>query len=301
MRPGKDPSRSPGGYLVDDTLESLGYLPRPGVTLVETGAARRRSYDAVVCQNAWNFIPLREFIRLLRDYPTRSRLRYAARRVLAYVNVSRAGRVVVLTDYMRRLLEPKRCDLVSTFRCYLPLDVFDAPTQRLPGVPEGEPFWLVPGTLTWYKNASYVVDMVALMEPDDRPLLVLAGTDDHSGCADSLRGRLEDLGLRHIVTAVDRSQMYWLLSNADATVIPSKLESLSLSLGEALVLSRRVFASRLDVHVEVATALGRTPHWLSGVPGRDLEALASRGANRGRVTSGSLDQPWIALAKSLGS
>ena len=47
-------------------------------------------------------------------------------------------------------------------------------------------------------------------------------------------------------------------------VIPTRLESLSLCMAEALVLSPHVIASPIPAHRELAARLGRRPTWIGG-------------------------------------
>jgi hypothetical protein len=82
---------------------------------------------------------------------------------------------------------------------------------------------------------------------------------------------------------------------ADAVVVPSKMESLSFSIAEALLLSSRVFASRIDAHVEIATRLRRAPVWLDG----EAEQAAPT-ASAGDVSVGDWSHEWDLLGTALG-
>jgi glycosyltransferase involved in cell wall biosynthesis len=266
-RPGVPQRRSsPGGNVVTGSLTAIGYHQAQSVALVETGRPRLRPYDVVLCQNAWNFVPEMEFSALARSYQPGRRALSRARRAVATVNSRRARTPVVLSHYMAGLLAYQGVRPVVS-PVTLPLELCE-PSPPLMRAVAGitEPFLLVPGTLTPYKNADYAIDLLRLLDPDQRPLLVLAGTDDASGHHQQLSAELVRSGLRHWIGPVNRQEMSWLLTHALTTIVPSRLESLSFSMAEALVLSSHVLASTLPVHREVAARLGREPHWLPAEP-----------------------------------
>lgn len=264
---------SPGGNVVAGSLAAIGFHQAPSVALVETVRPGRRALDAVLSQNAWNFVARSEFAALSRPYAPRRRGLYRARRAVATLNTRRARTNVVLSDYMATLLADRGLDPVVA-PVTLPLDLCDdaPPPMRAPAGLD-RPFVLVPGTLTPYKNADYALDLLRRLPPESRPLLVLAGTDDGSGQQQRIETRLAADGLRHWLGPVSREEMSWLLAHADATIVPSRLESLSFSVAEALVLSPRVLASPLPVHREVAGRLGREPEWLPPAPDDETARL----------------------------
>ena len=117
---------------------------------------------------------------------------------------------------------------------------------------------------------------------------------------DAIRRELPAADLR--AGAVSRNEMFWLLQNSTATLLFSRMESLSFSLGEALALSQRVFATPIPVHIEVAARIGRDPVWLEDswernhscdLVSSEVGALAS--VDRRREVGA-----WIAVAESLG-
>lgn len=248
------------------SLATVGYHQPLSVALVETVRPRLRPHDVVLSQNAWNYLPRATFARLLGPYEPRRRGLYCARRAVAGVNARRARTNVVLSHYMADLLSARGLDAVVA-PVTLPLDLCDTdpPSMRAPsGIDRS--YVLVPGTLTPYKNADYAIDLLRLLPEQQRPLLVFAGTDDGSGQQQRITRALNRAGLRHWLGPVTREEMSWLLVHAVATVVPSRLESLSLSVAEALALSPQVLASPLPVHREVARRLAREPRWIPDEP-----------------------------------
>lgn len=258
----KSPRRSPGGYVVDQALEESGLTWEPWLALVETARPRSFPFRAVLCQNAWNFIPRAEFRRLLEEYPLRSRLLYRARRGVARLNVRRASRVIVLSRYMAALVRPVARGEVELVEADLVPSLLRAAPRRPPWLSGNRRFVVVPGTITWYKRPHLALELV---DGSDGVQIVFAGADDGSGCLQELRRRAEGLGLDHCIGLADHEETLWLLQHAEAAFVLGALESLSLSLAEALTFSQRVVASDIPVHREVAARIGRTPLWLGGV------------------------------------
>lgn len=301
---------SPGGHAVSDALIAAGFVPDPGVALVETVRPARTPRVAVVCQNAWNVLPRREYADLVGAYAPRRRALYLARRAVAGLNTRQARTNVVLSDYMRHLLAARGrrttlapvtlpWDLCSTAEVAAAGDgTFPVTGSAVPGPPPVDrPFVLVPGTLTWYKDPLYALDLVARIPAPDRPQLIFAGTDDGSGCARATRARADALGLGAWLGPVDRPQMKWLLSHAALTLIPSRLESLSLSMSEALLLSRRAAALPIPVHREIALRLGRDPVWLPpDAADVDLDHLLAPAPPVGPVDVRAFREQWFELA-----
>lgn len=292
---------SPGGDVVTGSLEASGYHLPPGVALVETAPPRWRAYDVVVAQNAWNFVPGVQFRHLAAGYSPARRGLYRARRAVAALNASRAATTVTLSHHMAGLLARRGCDPVVS-PVTLPRELCTASdvAEHQPDGLDDRPFVLVPGTLTPYKNADLAISLVGLLDPGRRPLLVLAGTDDGSGHRERLVARMAAAGLAHQVLPVRREEMTWLLRRAVATVVPSRLESLSFSLAEALALSPHVLASPLPVHREVAARLGREPVWLPPEP--DLptaQALLEQRGAPSPIDRAAFHREWDDLADRL--
>ncbi|MDZ5661157.1 glycosyltransferase [Nocardioides sp. zg-1308] len=278
---------SPGGYAVSDSLAAAGFVADPRIALVETARPGRTPYDAVVCQNAWNFLPRDHYARLVTEYAPRRRALYLARRRVAAHNTRRARTNVVLSTYMRDLLAA-RGRRTTLAEVTLPWDLCTADDVASAGAgslraaassatglpPVHRPFVLVPGTLTWYKSPGYALDLLARIPAAERPLLVLAGTDDGSGCAQDTRSRAAAAGIEAWIGPAERPTMKWLLAHAQLTLVPSRLESLSFSMAEALLLSPRVAALPIPVHGEMVERLGRRPVWLTDDPAAvDLDEL----------------------------
>jgi hypothetical protein len=304
---------SPGGHAVSDSLAAAGFAPDPRVALVETARPRRTPYSAVVCQNAWNFLSRADYAELVGDYAPRRRALYRARRTVAGLNTRRAATNVVLSAYMRDLLA-SRGRRTTLAPVTLPWDLCSADDVAAAGAgafpvdqtspagppPVDRPFVLVPGTLTWYKSPRYALDLLARILAADRPLLVLAGTDDGSGCAQDIHERATAAGIETWIGPVGRPAMTWLLAHARLTLIPSRLESLSFSMSEALLLSRHVAALPIPVHREMAGRLGREPLWLPDDPADvDLDHLVAEGRPADGVDVAPFREQWFELARVL--
>jgi glycosyltransferase involved in cell wall biosynthesis len=301
---------SPGGHAVSDSLAAAGYLPDRRVALVETARPARRPHAAVVCQNAWNFLPRSDYSRLVAEYAPRRRALYLARRRVAALNTRRAGTNVVLSTYMRDLLAD-RGRRTTLAEVTLPWDLcigddvaaagagpFPAGSGATP--PVDRPFVLVPGTLTWYKSPAYALDLLARVPAADRPQLVFAGTDDGSGCAEDTRARADAAGIDVWIGPAERPAMKWLLAHAHLTLLPSRLESLSFSMSEALLLSQRLAALPIPVHHEMAHRLGRQPAWLTDDPGDvDLDDLLAPADAVSPVDVAPFREQWCELARVL--
>jgi hypothetical protein len=304
---------SPGGHAVSDSLAAAGYVPDPGVALVETARPVRTPHAAVVCQNAWNFLPRSDYAHLVAEYAPRRRALYLARRQVAALNTRRARTNVVLSTYMRDLLAD-RGRRTTLAEVTLPWDLCTADDVAAAGAgpvpvepsaaagppPVDRPFVLVPGTLTWYKSPGYALDVVGRIPAAERPQLVFAGTDDGSGCAAATRARAAAAGIDAWIGPADRPAMKWLLSHAALTLIPSRLESLSFSMSEALLLSRRVAALPIPVHREMAERLDRRPTWLTADPADvDLGELLAPGEDVDPVDVAPFREQWFELARVL--
>ncbi|WP_151084281.1 glycosyltransferase family 4 protein [Nocardioides cynanchi] len=256
--------RSLGGRVVEDSLARVGYSFRPAVQLVETARPRLRRAEVVLVQNAWNFLPAVEFRELARPYPSPMRRRMEQRRLLARLNTRRAERIVALTTPMAELAGRSTGRPVEVSEVLYPLSLLD-PADDHTGLPD-EPFVLVPGTLTWYKDPVLALTVVAA-RPDLPRRVVLAGPDDGSGCWTEIQRVASTLGLRVTGGPVTAAVMRTALRRADAVIVGSRLESLGFSLTEALALAPgRVLASPLASHVTLAERVGRLPEWLGQEP-----------------------------------
>lgn len=304
---------SPGGYAVSDSLAAAGFVPDDRVALVETARPVREPHAAVVCQNAWNFLPRANYSRLVTEYAPRRRALYLARRRMAALNTRRARTNVVLSTYMRGLLAARGrrttlAEVTLPWDLCTAEDVAAAGAGVLPGDPSApiglppvdRPFVLVPGTLTWYKSPGYALELLARVPAADRPLLVLAGTDDGSGCAQDTRARADAAGIETWIGPAERPAMKWLLAHARLTLVPSRLESLSFSMAEALLLSPRVAALPIPVHTEMVERLGRRPVWLTDHPSAvDLDQLLAPVDPVEPVDVAPFREQWFDLARVL--
>lgn len=257
------PRRSGGGNVVEDSLRAVGFdVATPGVALVEAKRPERRPLSKVLVQNAWTVLPSEDFDRLAAPYPLAWRTRMLARRAVTRLNLHRADHVVCLTHAMGDLVRKATRTPVHVAPVSAPMDIWAQGGN--PPVAGHEDMVLVPGTITWYKRPQLALDIAARLgsKPRETPLVLFAGRDDGSGAWQRTQAEARRLGLDVAASPMTRTEMKAALRTAMVTVIPSELESLSLSLSEALMLSRRVIASSLTVHREIADAVGREPEWL---------------------------------------
>lgn len=252
-----------GGEVVELGLTRSGFsLPAASdVALVETERPRRGAFSVVLVQNAWNVVDVRTFVGLLRQYPPGKWPRVTLRRLMAWVNLRRAHRVVVLSSAMAALT---RRLVPSTEVCpvTVPLDFLDGATP--PQDPTWEGVALVPGTITWHKNTAQAAAVVSALRDRGCPVtkIVLAGKDDGSGMLARTMEAAARAGVPCEQRVLSREEMRQATASAEVVVLPSRLESLSLSMAEALLLGRFVVASRIPAHVEMAGRLDREPVWI---------------------------------------
>jgi glycosyltransferase involved in cell wall biosynthesis len=285
--------RSLGGRVVEDSLAEAGFAFRPSVQLVETARPGRRGAEAVLVQNAWNFVPAAEFRDLSRPYPARMRRRMEQRRLLARLNTRRADRIVALTVPMAELTGRSVDRPVEVSEVLYPLSLL-GPEDDAAGLPE-EPFVVVPGTLTWYKDPVVALTLVAARADLPRRV-VFAGPDDGSGCWAEVQRVASTLGLRVTGGAVPAPVMRTALRRAAAVIVSSRLESLGFSLTEALALAPgRVIASPLASHRALAERVGRMPEWL----GQETAGATGDGAPT-PPDPDALRTSWRRLGECLG-
>lgn len=267
--------RSFGGAIVESSLASVGFTDRAGATLVEASRPQPERPRALLAQNAWNYIGLREFERMLRPYPAKLTARSWARRGVALVNTRRAEVVVALTPAMGATVADRAKRAVSVCPVAVPMDVAElSDPHSTKQAPLGDPpvnvdFVLVPGTVSWYKRPFDALRLAAGHSSWPRTV-VFAGNDDGSGCAQYCTQLADDLGVTLVQRPMPRNEMLGAVSTAALVLLPSALESVGFSLGEALVLCPGVVgASPLAAHRDVAQLVGREPWWL-GTPAPEL-------------------------------
>lgn len=250
-----------GGQVVESSLRSVGFEPfTSGVSLIETADPRQR-YDSLLLQNAWNVIPWSIFNKELQPYPKAMQIRALARRHVARWNLMRAKRVVCLTHAVGHQLEMSLGVPATVSPVSLPI----RSCVEEGGTPITEkPFALVTGTVTWYKRPHDALRWLTTNAPSLN-LVWFVGNDDGSGCWQSVANLAKTLGIRVSRMTADHAEMYRMYSNAEVTILPSAIESLGFSLGEALLYSQRVVASPIEPHVEVAARIGTVPEWTTGV------------------------------------
>ena len=285
------PGRSLGGTVVEDSLRGVGFtLPGEQCALVETQRPRRAPFTAVLAQNAWNVLPRAEFTRLAAPYPPRMVTRMRLRRLVSAMNLRRARHVVCLSEAMGDLVRASGVpgERVVVAPAYLALDMAEPATTGAEQA--GEPYVLVPGTMTWYKDPQQALTTAAEL---GLAQVRFAGPDDGSGCWEDVQQVALAKGLRVSLETLGRDGMRRALREAALVVLPSRLESLGFSLGEALHHADRVVASALPAHVEAATWLGSSPAWL---PDYDVVAAAPTTLRSGPDVLAH----WVAVGEALG-
>ena len=190
-------------------------------------------------------------------------------RVLVTGAVRRSARIIVdaqsTRDDLRRLLgiDPGRVDVV-------PLGLGVSRAQALPETTVrarlGEhkrPLVLTVSALRPHKNLMGLIDAMALISPERRPLLVIVGypTDHETG----LRRKIDTLGIGtdvRILGWVDRETLEGLYAASRAFVFPSVYEGFGLPVLEAMARDLPVACSRQGSLNEVAggAALTFDPH-----------------------------------------
>lgn len=285
------PRRSLGGAVVENSLRGVGFEFTAGrCALVETRRPARRAFTAVLAQNAWNVISRADFDRLATPYPPRMVARMRLRRMVAHVNLRRAERVVCLSEAMAELVQEAgvRADRVVVAPAYLALDM-TRPSVRV-SVAEREQSLLVPGTVTWYKAPA---EALTIARERGLERVRFAGPDDGSGCWSDIEGRARRLGLRASRETLSRDAMRDALASAALVVLPSQLESLGFSVGEALCHASEVVASPLPAHREAAAWMGVAPTWLSHVGERRVVAATP-------PSEAAVRASWTHVGEALG-
>ena len=132
--------------------------------------------------------------------------------------------------------------------------VADHPPPRVeqPSRVESGPLVLV-SALRRYKGIETAIDALALLPPDARRELVLAGTDE--GREEELRRHARARGVEELVTLsgwLDDDRLDELYRRALATVNPSTYEGYGLPVAESMSYGLPTVASRIAPHQEVA-------------------------------------------------
>ena len=249
------------------SLAHVGFMGthlKPSVYLAETELRLERTAPThVLFQNAWTVIPRREAHQLLEEYPLRRRLREVARRRIASLNGRRANEALTLTRYMADLVEAQGIAPTRAVEVGASIDLFHLEPSTPSGASGLGTFALVPGSVQPYKNPAGALEYLASMDAEHGlDAVVFAGPVHDPRLAQSLHEAARAMSLVPHFSMFTRDEMKWLYLEAEVVVLPSKLESLNFSLGEALYFGRRVAVSPLPVHREVADSLGARPLWI---------------------------------------
>lgn len=277
-----------GGQVVDRSLTAAGYeTATPGVSLVESAALQGR-YSALLVQNAWNVLPRSEFSRMLAPYPPGLVRRAWARRWLARWNIRRADKVVCLTRSVAQMLRDDMGVDAEVAAVTAPVDDWAEPS-----IEDALAVALVPGTVTWYKRPVAALEWLATAETGTRHV-IYCGKDDGSGCWREVTRSAGGLGLTVERTTVPHRDLYRLYASASVVLLPSALESLGFGLSEALLHARRVVASPIAPHREIAARTGGPVEWW----GQDA-SMAGDPADL-RITLAEAMAEWRAAGEALG-
>lgn len=136
-------------------------------------------------------------------------------------------------------------------------------------------YFLLPNQFWAHKNHRVVIDALAILKAKGKRVMVLAtgSTEDNRnpGFFLELQGHIKDRGIEdqfRILGIVPLSDLYGLMTHADAVINPSLFEGWSTTVEEAKTLNKCVLLSDIGVHREQAPARGAYFN-----PG-DAEALA---------------------------
>lgn len=284
-----------GGSVVQRNLEAAGFaIEDRHNALVETARPSLQAFDSVLVQNAWNVIPESVFISLLRLYPAPMRSRMIARRRLAAFNIKRARKVVFLSnsaaeasqwlDIREVVVSPIHGSIIRT----------EEPSAAVMQT-KYDNVLVIPGTVTWYKRPDLALECLEVLQSTsmDKLALHFVGPEDRSGCSELLRKKAAEKPSSVEIYQLPHADMQYAIRQAYAVVIPSALETLSLSFLEAAVQAKRLIASPIPVHLELAATIGVEPTWL-GVQSSPGEAF-----NKGFVSPSEVRAQWNRLGKTL--
>lgn len=166
-------------------------------------------------------------------------------------------------------------------------------SDELPSVTK--PYFLTGGNRFRHKNWENLLKAWALIEPNERPKLVITG----GGRKDPLARLVRDYSLTDSVVLLNwipESELEKLYMNSLAVIIPSLHEGFSLSVLQAMVSKKPLIASDIPVHNELATGIAyffdpNNPESISNVVskfannGSELEARLELGFEKSREFS----------------
>jgi glycosyltransferase involved in cell wall biosynthesis len=264
---------------------------RSPVGLVRLGAAASRAkLDALLFPSVYTYFPSLRVPTVVGihdliadDFPeltlptARARRLWKAKQRLA---VKLAKRLFTVSETSRRELSsrwglaPTRIAVVTeapdpVFWPRTPADV-RRETAAI-GLGQGERYLLYAGGISPHKNLETLVDGYAEVREELRLVIVGAPDDGYLSAADTVRGRLEALGLADRVVLpgfVSDEALACLYSGAAAVVLPSLAEGFGLPAVEAAACGAPVVLSDIPAHRET---LGDDALFF---PPRDADVLA---------------------------
>lgn len=264
---GFDPSNLPSGVLMAETAGRL-FGPPP---------------EVVLFQNAWTMLPQPEVNVLLESYGPAYRAKQIARRWLAGHNARTARSTLTLTNYMATLVSNAGYRRPTAIPVGSSIDLVHLDATPPSALRHATRFALVPGSVQPYKSPN---DALTFLERNRVWLptvehIVFAGPVVDRKLAHRLTIRASAMGIEPIFIQLARDEMKWALQNTNVTILSSSLESLGISLGEALYFSSLVAASPVPAHVEVSHQLRARPIFfgsddrISLAPQLPIEALTA--------------------------
>ncbi len=192
------------------------------------------------------------------------RVKFWLHRWLTRLSVGSLERVIAVSEWARdRLREAlgvpaEKCSVVHHGIDHT-LFALDGEAREVEDLPEpyesDRPLVLTVSTLNPHKNFEVLLEAVGHLAAEDYPLdLVIVGRTAVSSYRDKLNRMVRELELESRVTfhgQVDHERLPGFYSQADAFVLPSRVESFGLTLLEAMASSTPVVASKRSSIPEV--------------------------------------------------
>lgn len=209
---------------------------------------------------------------------THALMSLAARRADRIIAVSSAGRDEIVAGLG---IAPERIDVVPNGGRAAPPSPDPAGVRERYGLGQRQVALAVATNLP-HKNLPALIDALALIAPELRPVLMIGG---HGTTDEGLRGKVEDAGLVddvRLLGALSTTALDALYSAADCLVLSTLHEGFGLPVLEAMMRSLPVVCSDLPALREVAgdAALFFDPHAPAQIAARMQEVLGDENLAR---------------------